>query len=254
MKVLLILVDGMRPDALPGVPEAEAMKARASYAMDAQTVFPSVTLPCHMSLFHSVDPARHGITTNTYMAQVRPIRGLCEVLKANELRSGMFFNWEELRDLSRPGSLADAYFRAGHDFTYEVANEMVTDEAIRALKEDDLDFAFLYLGWVDEAGHGFGWMGEEYDRSVRASWKDIDRVIKSLDGEWTVIVTADHGGHERSHGTTMPEDMTIPMFFEGKDFKPGEKLENVSIKDIAPTVAKLLGCKPDRDWEGKSLL
>ena len=51
--------------------------------------------------------------------------------------------------------------------------------------------------------------------------------------------TADHGGHDRTHGTDSPEDMTIPFIINGKDFKAGEKLENVSIKDIAPTVAKL---------------
>lgn len=31
-------------------------------------------------------------------------------------------------------------------------------------------------------------------------------------------------------------------------------LENASIKDIAPTVTKLLGAYPDDEWEGKSLL
>lgn len=66
--------------------------------------------------------------------------------------------------------------------------------------------------------------------------------------------TADHGGHDRTHGTDSPENMTIPFIIKGKDFKAGEKLENVSIKDIAPTVAKLLGIAPDQAWEGKSLV
>ncbi|MCI9552423.1 MAG: hypothetical protein HFE94_02675, partial [Acutalibacter sp.] len=82
MKVLLILVDGMRPDALGGVAQAQAMLARSAASLCAQTVMPSVTLPCHMSLFHSVTPQRHGTTTNTYAPQVRPVRGLCEVLAA----------------------------------------------------------------------------------------------------------------------------------------------------------------------------
>lgn len=30
-------------------------------------------------------------------------------------------------------------------------------------------------------------------------------------------------------------------------------IENVSIKDIAPTVAKLLDIAPDKEWKGKSL-
>ena len=70
MKTLLILVDGMRPDALTNVAPAQELMKKSSYAMDAQTVFPSVTLPCHMSLFHSVDPGRHGTTDNVYAPQV----------------------------------------------------------------------------------------------------------------------------------------------------------------------------------------
>ena len=65
-KVVLVLVDGMRSEALlncghPYVPE---LIAQSAHALDARTVMPSVTLPCHMSLFHSVDPDRHGILSN----------------------------------------------------------------------------------------------------------------------------------------------------------------------------------------------
>ena len=82
MKILLILSDGTRPDSLEGIEFIEKLKRESTYCMAAQTVMPSVTLPCHMSLFHSVDPSRHGTTTNTYAPQVRPISGLFEQLKA----------------------------------------------------------------------------------------------------------------------------------------------------------------------------
>lgn len=254
MKTLLILVDGMRPDALKGIPRAQALLRRSAAALDAQTVMPSVTLPCHMSLFHSVDPARHGTTTNTYAPQVRPIRGLCEVLNAAGKTCAFFYNWEDLRDLSCPGSLAHSYFCSGSQFGYEESNNRVTDDAIEYLSENDTDFAFLYLGYVDEAGHGYGWMGPEYMAAVENSWENIDRLLKSLPGEYTVMVTADHGGHQRSHGTDQPEDMTIPVILCGKDFAPGSSLKDVSILDLAPTVCALLGVQQDRDWEGKSLL
>lgn len=83
---------------------------------------------------------------------------------------------------------------------------------------------------------------------------ECDRIVNSLPDDFTVMVTADHGGHDRTHGTDSPKDMTIPFIIKGKDFKPGEKLENVSIKDIAPTVAKLLDIAPDQAWEGKKLV
>ena len=251
MKVLVILVDGMRPDALTDIPEFERFKAAASYTLDAQTVMPSVTLPCHMSLFHSVDPSRHGTTTNTYAPQVRPIDGICEVLNAAKKKCAMFYNWHQLRDLARPGSLVHEYFFAGRLTGYELANQKVTVAAIEYIKEYRPDFAFLYLGWVDEAGHANGWMSEEYMRSVKESWKCIEKISDTLDEEYAVIVTADHGGHDRTHGTESPEDMTIPIFFKGTPFEKGKALEGISIKDIAPTVAALCGVEPAEEWEGK---
>ena len=253
MKVMLILVDGMRPDAMVQFPQAQALMQSSATALDAQTVFPSVTLPCHVSLFHSVDPARHGTTTNTYMPQVRPIDGLCESLGAAGKRCAFFFNWEQLRDLSRPGSLCRSFFVNMGAAGYPEANRLVTENALASLKNDEFDFAFVYLGWVDEAGHDHGWMSDEYMRAMNASWNDIDRLVAAAPEDCGVIVTADHGGHDRTHGTTMPEDMTIPVILHGKPFAAGTTLTDVSIKDIAPTVAALLGSCPSREWEGKSL-
>ena len=48
--------------------------------------------------------------------------------------------------------------------------------------------------------------------------------------------------------------MTIPMFFYGKQFVPGKELSGVSILDIAPTIADIVGVPPAKEWEGKSLI
>jgi len=110
MKTLLILVDGMRPDAIENMPAVQELMKKSTYTLDARTVMPSVTLPCHVSLFHSVDPERHGTTTNVYAPQVRPIKGLCEVLSDHGKKNAFFYDWEQLRDLTRPGSLTFSYF------------------------------------------------------------------------------------------------------------------------------------------------
>lgn len=254
MKTLLILVDGMRPDALDTIPQAQQMMKEAAFSLKAQTVMPSVTLPCHVSLFHSVDPLRHGTTTNTYAPQVRPIKGLCEVLKEHKKRSAFFYSWEQLRDLSRPDSLSFSYFCKGREIGYAQANIAVTDAAMEYIPKEQPDFAFLYLGYVDEAGHHAGWMSDEYMDAVKNSWENIDRIIGVLPEDYTVFITADHGGHDRTHGADLPEDMIIPLMIKGPDFKEGSELKNADIKDIAPTIAKLLGALPDEEWEGKSLL
>ena len=254
MRILLILVDGMRPDALKDVQLAQDIISNSACTMDAQTVIPSVTLPCHMSLFHSVDPSRHGTTTNVYMPQVRPIKGLCEVLLENKKRSAFFYNWEEIRDLSRPNSLAFSYFCKGRDIGYEKANDIVSVAAAEYLSKNHIDFAFLYLGYTDAAGHQSGWMSEQYMEAMENSWKNINMLLNTLPEDYTVIITADHGGHDRTHGTELAEDMTIPIIIKGKNFENDKVFENASIKDIAPTITKLLGADADEEWEGRSLL
>ena len=254
MKTVLFLVDGMRPDSLVNIEFAQKIIKKSTYTMNAQTVYPSVTLPCHISLFHSVKPDRHGTTTNIYTPQVRPIDGLCEVLKKADKQSAIFFNWEEIRDVSRPNSIARASFYAGKKIGYLEAGEKLTDELIDYVKSYETDFAFLYFGYTDWAGHKFGWMGNEYMSAMQSCWNNIEKVMTELGDEYTYIITADHGGHDRTHGYDIPEDMTIPVILCGKDFEEGKIIENVSIIDIAPTIAKLLGTEPDEEWEGKSLI
>jgi|LSQX01.3.fsa_nt_gb predicted AlkP superfamily pyrophosphatase or phosphodiesterase len=255
-KVFLILVDGMRPDSLEMCdhPLIAKMKGEGAYTSDARTVMPSVTLPCHMSLFHSVPPERHGILTNTYTPQVRPINGLFEQLRQGKKTCGFFYNWGALRDLAKPDSIAYGCYVSGRIYGYEGANRKVTDEAISYIKNYDPDFTFLYLGYTDEAGHAYGWMSEEYIKSVYQSWECIEKVAAVLSDDCILMVTSDHGGHDRSHGSDLKEDMTIPLFIKGKGISPLLELNDANIIDIAPTVAKLLGVEAAAEWEGKSLL
>jgi Uncharacterized proteins of the AP superfamily len=256
-KALLILVDGMRPDAVTaaGNTVAKDFLNRSLYSLSTRTVMPSVTLPCHMSLFHSVPPDRHGIITNTYTPLVRPLDGLCERLSAAGKSCAFFYNWEELRDLSRPGILKTSEFFSGHRYGHEASNELVTEVALKSIEADSPDFMFVYLGWVDEQGHDTGWMGSEYMRSVSVSWDEIGRLSDAAaERGYTVFVTADHGGHGRGHGSDMEEDMTIPLFILGEGVPAGQLAAGSSIMDIAPTIAKLTGATPAPEWEGKLLL
>lgn len=254
MKTLVIVVDGMRPDALVKTENAKYILENSRYTLNARTVTPSVTLPCHMSLFHSVDPCRHGTTTNVFTPNVRPINGLCEVLLNARKTCAFFYNWEEIRDLARPNSLAFSYFCKGRLFGYDKANDIITDAAIDYLTKNETDFTFLYLGYTDMAGHNFGWMSDEYMNAMENSFKNISKLAVALPDDYVIIVTADHGGHDRTHGTELNEDMIIPIMVLCKNEKLELDFTDASIKDIAPTVAKLLGAYPDEEWEGKSLL
>lgn len=254
-KVILILVDGMRPDGMMqcGNPFAEKIIAKSTFSLTAQTVIPSVTLPCHMSLFHSVNPDRHGVLTNTYVPQVRPIEGIFDRLDKFDKKCAFFYTWEELRDLGRPDHLHTAVCYNQHK--QSDTDPKITDAAIQYINEEAPDFMFLYLGETDEVGgHDCGWMSEQYMKSVSKALSCVEKLQNSIDESYNIILLADHGGHDRSHGSDIPEDMTIPIVCCGPAFEQRKEVRGLSIKDVAVTIAKLLEVPPAKEWEGKSII
>ena len=253
-KVILISIDGMRSDGMKacGNPYVSELEKICAYNYDSRSMNPSVTFPCHFSMTHSVTPQRHGILTNTYVPQVRPVKGIFEKISENGGISAMFYGWEPLRDIATPGSLKFAtYINA---YTLESSDTALTDEAIKTINTHKPDFVFLYMVETDEkGGHDNVWMSEEYLRRISVAINNVKRVVELFGDEYSVILMADHGGHDRTHGTELPEDMIVPLFCFGPDFIPASTFDNSSLLDIAPTVAKIMGLFPDPEWEGRAL-
>ena len=254
-KVILISIDGMRPDGLQqcGNSYVKELEKICAYTYSAQSMYPSVTFPCHFSMTHSVTPQRHGILTNTYVPQVRPVTGIIEKIKAAGGVCAMFYGWEPLRDIALVGSLKFSTYI--NSYMKESSDTVLTDIAIQTISQEKPDFAFLYMAETDDkGGHDNGWMSEEYLRRISIAIDNVKRVIDAFGDEYLVILMSDHGGHDRSHGSDLPEDMTIPLFFYGKEFAPKVITEQLSLLDIAPTIAKIVGIEPEHEWEGKSLI
>lgn len=257
-KVVLVLVDGLRPDAIQqcGDPFLLNLQKESTSCFSADSIVPPITLPCHTSLFYSVCPQRHGITTNTWMPLVRPIDSLGDAVAKAGKKATMFYNWEQLRDLNRPGSLHHSWFRSqcGVPRQDMEAEKEMAAAALSYIWKEQPDFLFLYLGYTDEAGHDYGWMGKEYLAAAANASGCIRRLKERLPEGYHLIVTADHGGHGRTHGMEIPEDMKIPMLFFGPKFAAGKTVSGISLIDIAPTVADILEINRPREWEGRSLL
>src|SRR5260370_2062508 len=70
--VMLISIDGMRPDAVLDaarhglkVPNLRAFVADGAYATGVHGLLPTLTYPSHMTLMTGTSPAKHGIYANT---------------------------------------------------------------------------------------------------------------------------------------------------------------------------------------------
>jgi predicted AlkP superfamily pyrophosphatase or phosphodiesterase len=244
----------LRPDAISPArcPNIESLRRRGAWTFKAQSVMPSITLPCHMSIFHSLPPSQHGILTNDDWPPEIKTPGLVEVARAAGLKCAFFYNWEPLRNLSRPGCLTFSYFRENCKITD--GDEVNALEAARFIEQIPLDFAFVYFGVVDEIGHVYGWMSDQYLAQVESADRALATVLKSLPDDSSILLQSDHGGHDRGHGTDLPDDMTIPWIVTGPHVRSNFEIpDTVSLLDTAPTLALLLSITPDPAWQGHAI-
>lgn len=252
-KVILVLVSGMRPDSLEKCGHSFVNKFIADSVpiMDAKTVTPSYTFPSIVSLFHSIPPQRNGIVKNEHVPNVRPVEGLIERINKENKKAAAFYNWDMLRNINLPNMLSHTCL-ISHDH-YENTDRDLTEEAIEFLKERSPDFVFLYLGETDKIGCEHGYMSEEYLKSVNNAWSCIEKIYSEFVGDYSIIVTSDHGGHEKTNGTDIPEDVTIPIIINSP-FRKNKKVDKVNIMDIPLTIARLMGIERVKAWEGTSII
>lgn len=252
-KVVIISVDGLRPDAITAAPAprlAAMMKDGAS-TMVARTVSVTYTLPGHASMITGVTPEVHGIDWNVSMPDFFMANPSVLSLAAKAgMRATLVAGKDKLRQLL---PLDTASFVLVDD----------TDDAVvtAALVQVNCGFDLLmvHLPNVDYGGHASGWMSETYLEEVRNADAAVARLLDALPDGTTIILTADHGGAGFNHYAFIgreaaPEDAIIPWIITGPGVRAGIEIEAaVSVMDTAATVAHLMGLALPADVAGRSV-
>jgi len=257
--VVLVSIDGLRPDAIAafGAPTLQALTREGSYTLRASTILPSKTLPSHTSMLTGEPPERHGVLWNTVLSADRDQieqPNVFSVAHARGYRTAAFFSKAKFHPLQRPGTL-DFSQSPGGWFGRWGSDRTVSDVETFLLTERP-NLLFVHLADPDRAGHASGWMSPDYGRAVSQSDAAIERLMSAAEsafgaGNFTVIVTADHGGHEFDHGSDDPRDVTIPWIVWGQGVRTGGLLgSEVRTMDTASTVLWLLGLDEPSDWTG----
>lgn len=236
-RVAVVSIDGLRPDALTAetAPNILAFAERGAYTLAAQTVFPSTTLPGHTSMLTGLEPSAHGITFDEYREAFQlTTPTLLSLARAAGKQTVMVIGKNKLKQLALAGSLDTFVLTTRGD-------DDVVNETITALSAG-FDLLFVHLPQTDQTGHVSGWMSAEYAAQLQKTDAAFGRLLAVLPTGTTVILTADHGGHVRDHGTRDRVDMTVPWIIVGpKVLHRGPLARLVRAVDTTPTVLGLLG-------------
>lgn len=246
-RVALISIDGLRPDAVTetNAPNLVALAQRGAYSFTAQTVYPSTTLPGHASMMTGVEPTAHGITFDEYRETFQlSSPTVFSLAHLAGKRAVVVVGKEKFKQLAVAGTTASYTCATRGDA--DVVNEAVT------LLPLGFDLLFVHLPQVDQTGHAKGWMSAEYLAQLQQTDEAVGRLLALLPLGTTVIVTADHGGQIRSHGTKDRLDMTIPWIIAGpRVVRRGVLSRPVRTVDTAATILGLLGIAPPTGVTGK---
>jgi len=271
--VVIVSIDGLRPDAIEpfGASTLLRLMREGSFALRAETIVPSHTIPTHTSMVTGVEAAVHGVTWNdrasvlsalvTWSDRRRQVPTMFDFVHAAGLRGAAFVGKSQMAQLETPGSLdhvAAPFFPFAH-----IKRQWRAPRVIAELESYLLDggaapnLLFVHLSEPDRAGHASGWMSDEYAGAVREADAALDRILALADAAfgvdgYTIIVTSDHGGVGRSHGEPHPLNLAIPWITAGRGVAAGGTIEQpVRVLDTAATALWLLGLPVPPEWSGR---
>lgn len=265
-RVLLIGIDGVRPDVLAEVatPNLDALRADGAYTASARTTDPTVSGPGWSSMLIGVWPDKHGVLSNDFTSnRYGEWPDFLTRLESADstLRTVAVADWPPLVEEDSGGPLiGDApdvkHHLNGYEIGWGAADSLSTILAVEELRSGDPDALFLYLGNPDETSHQAGSIGEEYRSAIAEADRRVGEVLAALRSrpgyareDWLILVSTDHGRTPRGgHGGESPEERTIFILAAGPAAAPGEIPGGAAIVDVAVTALTHVLGSVDPAW------
>jgi predicted AlkP superfamily pyrophosphatase or phosphodiesterase len=289
--VIVISVDGMGARLLSSLPPSEVptitkMALGGDQAIRAETVLKAQTVPGHASMLAGVDTPKHRQTENEKTEALKKVevKTIFDLVKLNGLQSAAFFGKEKLRYVFDTGAIDASLTPRLWPFgdLWARLPSVVTSSVVDLLSEKNPNFLFVHYGLTDTVGHIFKWESAAQREAVRRVDVSIGKIVEFLEA-WTsplsklrdgkpapfddyiVILTADHGGHDGSHGQTTPtgqledveSDLVVPWIVyrssraveaDGRRPRLKNPKDTVKIYDTAATAAALLQLEVPKQW------
>jgi hypothetical protein len=263
-RIVLLVLDGLRPDAIDAfaLGHLDNLRRSAAHTLTAQTVTPSVTAAAMGSLLTGAPPTAHGLDSARFRVPVprSPLHPLPKVLAAHRLPTSA--HMARLPIAFRPvgQAIAFALGLAQAAFHGTTCDEILAGASRSLLRQRD-GLIIVHLPDGDTAGHRDGWMSAHYAAAARRMDSALGALCETTnpisDPETLLIVLADHGGGgatSHDHDSLHPHDVSIPIILAGRDVTPGPLSGPVSLLDVPATVLWAFGIPQPASYTGRPLV
>jgi predicted AlkP superfamily pyrophosphatase or phosphodiesterase len=273
-KALYIGIDGTRFDAIEkgATPNLDALVANGMHSPTCLILGEryqkndTISGPGWSSILTGVWADKHGVHDNSfngrkyeafphYFARLKEVRP--------DAKTASFVTWKPIAEFTTSAADVSEQFEEKAKGTvddYVRYDSRATDAAVKHLTEANPDAVFLYIGQVDVAGHthGFHPSVPEYVAAIERADKLVGRALAAVkarksfaEEDWLVVVTSDHGGQGKGHGSghKIPEILNSFLIVSGPAARRGMFDEQVFLVDAPVTVLAHLGVKAKDEWK-----
>jgi predicted AlkP superfamily pyrophosphatase or phosphodiesterase len=269
-RVLVIGIDGCRPDALEKAtaPHLDALIVGGAYFAGTDIREPqgtdgadTVSGPGWSNLLTGVWPDKHGVLDNKFTApQYEQYPHVFVRLKSvkPQAMTASFTTWAPIADLITRDADHSADFSPA-DKDYARADAEATAACLAYLQDHSPDLLVFYQGQVDETGHQHGFHPNvpEYIAALERVDAHVGRVVAAIrerpafaQEDWLTIVCTDHGGIGTRHGggRDEPDVRTTFLIVSGPSARRGKFDDPTYQVDVVATALAHLRVTPREEW------
>lgn len=147
---------------------------------------------------------------------------------------------------------------ATHDEKPEMQAVKISEEVVKAIKEDEHDFIAVNLTNCDMVGHSGNFPA--IVRAVEAVDRAIGEIVEAAKGQgYAAIITADHGNAEQTYDHLNGQALTshtlnpVPFILISEEYCQINH-QHGNLSDIAPTVLCLMDLPVPEEMTGKAFI
>lgn len=276
-KTVFIIADGIPADVIERVhtPAIDEIASRGGYTraymggeINGVTQTPTVSAVCYNSLITATWANKHNVWGNDISNPNYNYWNIFRIAEnqKKDVKTAVFSSWEDNRtkligekkpeagginiDYVLDGLELDTrkYPAKDHSMHIFEIDEKISTDAAECIKKESPDVMWVYLWFMDCAGHEFGDSPffEKYtaltDKQIARIWEAVKYREQNFDEEWMIVVTTDHGrsakdgkGHggqsERERTTWISTNIKPNPYFTSQ--QPG-------IVDIVPSITRFM--------------
>jgi predicted AlkP superfamily pyrophosphatase or phosphodiesterase len=234
--IIIFSIDALHPAALNAraTPTIYKEMREGAYTLDGYSTNPPKTLISHTAMFTGLTPEKNGKMDNQWQSGEPTIqrKTIFDNAKRHGFQTGYFYSKEKLGYL-----VSDAVdvHRLSRDGSIDLAEAFVG--------KSGRHFVFLHVSGLDFVGPEYGWLSAEYQEELSYIDDYLTPIIRSVKEQknYLIIITSDHAGHDKIHGSQHPDDYKLPFIIHS-DIMKLKNIQNsrYSVADLKDILDRVL--------------